>query len=127
MNTNVRANVCASMIATALLSGVAGATPSHAQGSTVVPGVSDQTPQLSAAQRSSIYVAVSQEKSKVRVPIAFDPTVGTKVPPSIALYALPVNTLIEIPSIRAYQYTIVHDQIVLVDPTTLQIVDVIKP
>ena len=99
---------------------------SYAQDSATKPGVADQAPELSAAQRSAVYSAVAQEKSKVRPPLAFNLAIGVKVPPSIALYPLPDRTLSEIPAIRSYQYTIVQDQVVLVDPTTLQVVDIIR-
>src|SRR5262249_5183062 len=97
-----------------------------AQGDAIQPGVAAAPPSLSAAQRSEIFNAVSREKSKVTPPPAFNPAVGVKVPPSIALYTLPDSALANIPSMRAYQYTVVKDQVVLVDPTTLQVVDIIR-
>jgi hypothetical protein len=110
------------------LPAVFGTVGMHAYGQdgSTTPGVADRAPPLSTTQRSAIYSAVSQEKAKVKLSLAFNPVVGAKVPPSIALYTLPVSTLVDIPSIRSYQYTVVHDQVVLVDPTTLQVVDIIR-
>src|SRR5262249_32722194 len=120
------------LIVVGLLVGLAGAGTNGvaqdlAQDSATKPGVADSAPALSTAQRSAIYSAIAEVKSKVRPPLAFDLAIGVKVPPSIALYPLPDRTLSEIPAIRSYQYTIVQDQVVLVDPTTLQVVDIIKP
>jgi hypothetical protein len=124
----VRSNLHRGFTALALLTGAnAVCIQAYGQTDTAHPGVADQAPQLSAAQRAAIYSAVDQEKSKVRPPLAFSPMIGAKVPPSIALYALPDSTLTDIPSIRQYQYTVVQNQVVLVDPTTLQVVDIIKP
>lgn len=101
--------------------------PAFGQDGTVPPGVAAPPPTLSAAQRAAIFAAVNKEKSKVTPPLAFNPAIGAKVPPSIALYPMPDSTLAEIPSIRPYQYTVIKDQVVLVDPTTLQVVDIIRP
>ena len=122
MRSYLRLFIGLALLAAAALAGMR----AHGQDSTSKPGVADQAPMLSAAQRSAIYTAVNQEKSKVRPPLAFNPAIGAKVPASIALYALPERMLSEIPAIRAYQYTIVQDQVVLVDPTTLQVVDIIR-
>jgi hypothetical protein len=82
---------------------------------------------LSPAQRVAIFDAVTRDKGKVRPP-AVNPgvSVGVQMPPSIELYMLPDNVLAEVPSAGLYQYTIVQDQVVIVDPTTMKVVDVIK-
>ena len=100
--------------------------PAFGQDNTASPGIAAPPPTLSAAQRAAIFAAVSKEKSKVTPPLAFNPAVGTKVPPSIALYPMPDSTLADIPAIRPYQYTVIKDEVILVDPTTLQVVDIIR-
>jgi hypothetical protein len=101
-------------------------TQTSAQGSVTPPGVTVDAPQLTPSQRSAIYSAVAKENSKATPPVAFNPVVGAKVPPSIALSALPDSALAEIPAIRSYQYTVVKNDVVLVDPTTLQVIDIIR-
>jgi hypothetical protein len=115
-------------LALTLLAGVTIAgMPAFGQDNAISPGVAAPPPTLSATQRAAIFAAVSREKSKVTPPLAFNPAIGAKVPPSIALYPMPDSTLADIPSIRPYQYTVIKDQVVLVDPTTLQVVDIIRP
>jgi len=111
------------LLASATIAGV----PAFGQGNTVSPGLAAPPPTLSAAQRAEIFAAVSKEKSKITPPLAFSPAVGAKVPPSIALYPMPDSNLANIPAIRPYQYTVIKDEVVLVDPTTLQVVDIIRP
>jgi hypothetical protein len=82
--------------------------------------------QLTSAQKTLILDAVRQESSKVRPPISFPVTVGEMVPPSIELYILPDNALAEVPEAKAVKYTVVQNQVVLVDPTTLRIIDVLR-
>jgi hypothetical protein len=54
-------------------------------------------------------------------------SVGAQVPPSIELYYLPPAALSQAPEARALRYTTVQNQVVLVDPTNMRIVDVIRP
>ncbi len=53
--------------------------------------------------------------------------VGADVPPMIELYTLPDDTLARIPAIKPYEYTMVQNKVVLVDPTRMRVIDVIGP
>ena len=108
-------------------------TESPGMGSSVSPGTPSVTMsplpklQLSAAQKSAIFEAVNQEKSKVAPPETnFRVSMGSPVPPSIELYALPDGALSAAPAARAYKYIVVQNQIVLVDPTTMRVIDIIR-
>jgi hypothetical protein len=57
----------------------------------------------------------------------FHVTVGAPVPPTIELYPLPEGVLAEAPAARPYRYTMIANEVVLVDPATMRVVDVIKP
>ncbi len=48
------------------------------------------------------------------------------VPPSIELYMLPDNALAEVPEAKSVKYTVLQNQVVLVDPTNMRIVDVLR-
>ena len=82
--------------------------------------------ELTAAQRSAIYQAVSQDKGKV-APSRFPTTVGGEVPPMIELYMLPDDILANNPVTKLYKFTRVEDRVVLVDPTNMRVVAVIGP
>jgi len=82
--------------------------------------------QLDATQRAAIVTAVRD--GRIAPPgHSFNISVGAQVPPSIELNYLPVAALSQAPEARALKYTIVQNQIVLVDPTNMRIVDVIRP
>jgi hypothetical protein len=49
------------------------------------------------------------------------------VPPSIELYALPVAALSQAPEAWDLRYTMVQNQVVLVNPANMRVVDVIRP
>jgi Protein of unknown function (DUF1236) len=80
---------------------------------------------LDASQRAAIATAVRDTKTPPPGQ-HFDASVGAQVPPSIELYYLPVAALSQAPEVRALKYTMVQNQVVLVDPTNMRIVEVIR-
>jgi hypothetical protein len=82
---------------------------------------------LTPRQRDAIYQTVSREKDRVRTPPASTrAAVGAELPAWIELYTLPDEVGAEIPATKLYKYTIVQEQVVIVDPTTMKVVDVIR-
>jgi hypothetical protein len=82
--------------------------------------------ELTAAQRSAIYAAVSKDRSKMS-PQRFPTVIGAEVPPMINLYALPDDIVSGNPAAKIYEFTMVEDKVVLVDPTRMRVVDTIGP
>jgi hypothetical protein len=82
---------------------------------------------LTQAQKSAIYDAVSQQRvraSTAKIPLA----VGAPVPPSAALSDLPIEILSEQAAgenILVLKYAMVEDEVVVVDPIHMRVVDVI--
>ena len=81
---------------------------------------------LTDEQRNAIAVAVGKDNKVVTPPPSFVVQVGAPVPPAIELYLLPDIALAEIPAAKTVKYTVLNDQLVLVDPTTMRVVDVIE-
>jgi hypothetical protein len=81
---------------------------------------------LTDEQKNAIATAVRKENKAVTPPPSFVVSVGAPVPPAIELYLLPDSALAGIPAAKTVKYTVVQDQLVLVDPTTMRIVEVIK-
>jgi hypothetical protein len=96
------------------------------QSEAALPGLSAAPLELTAAQRSAIYHAVSGDKSKA-AKRQFPAVVGAEVPPMIELYSLPDDAVAGNPAAKYYQYTMVQDQVVLVDPTKMRVIGVIGP
>jgi Protein of unknown function (DUF1236) len=82
--------------------------------------------QLDAAQRAAIVYAVRDVRN-APPGHSFNMSIGAQVPPSIELYYLPIAALSQAPEVRALKYTMVQNQVVLVDPTNMRIVEVIRP
>jgi len=57
--------------------------------------------------------------------VPFSIKVGEAIPGTVHLYVLPVSIMEYAPQYRGYEYILVGDQVLIVDPRTLQIVAVI--
>jgi hypothetical protein len=87
---------------------------------------SDQTLVLTQAQRRAIYAAVS--RNQIKPPQQrFPAKIGAEVPPMIELRPLPDEAVADNPTAKFYEYTVMQDRVVLVDPTKMRVIDVIGP
>jgi Protein of unknown function (DUF1236) len=87
---------------------------------------SGQRVQLSEQQRTNVGQTLTREKQLNRVTnVNFSINVGTRVPRSVRLVALPASVIALVPAYRSYQYFAVDDRICIVDPATYEIVEVI--
>ena len=82
--------------------------------------------QLTPQQRTEIYQAVSKNQLRTPPPANTPVTVGAQIPPVTELYALPEAVTTDVPSAKFYRYTIAQNNVLIVDPTTLKVVDVIN-
>lgn len=82
---------------------------------------------LNAEQKTKIRETVIKAPNAPRVAsVNFSLSIGTAVPKTVRFAPLPV-TLIEIhPAWRGYEYFLVGDEIVVVDPRTMQIVAILQ-
>lgn len=82
---------------------------------------------LSGEQRTKIHQTIIKQGNAPRVSnVNFSISVGTTVPRSVRLVAVPA-AIIEIqPAWRGYEYFMVGDRVVIVDPNTMQIIAVIS-
>jgi len=110
----------------AFLSGVGGAGAQSALADEAVTPNSPMTPQpaLTAAQRSAVYNAVMRQRvrSSNRGIVAI---VGAPVPPSAVLSDLPGQAALGSGETDLLKYAMVADDVVLVDPIAMRVVDVI--
>ena len=77
--------------------------------------------QLTPAQRQTVYRTIVREKvAPSQATVEY--RVGTRIPASAQLYAVPQEVAVEVPAIRSYKYMVVNGRVVLVDPATSQVV-----
>ena len=91
-----------------------------------VPTAQTTPIELTPQQRSKLYQAIIAEKVKTPPPADAQITVGAQLPGSVELYLIPDPIVAEMPVTKQYKYTIWKDQVVLVDPTNLKVVEIVR-
>jgi uncharacterized protein DUF1236 len=82
--------------------------------------------QLSEDQRSQMKTIIGREHGpRLGSNVNFDVTVGTRIPRNVHVVVLPEEIVRIVPEYRGYEYFLVGDEIVIVDPRTLEIVAII--
>jgi hypothetical protein len=87
------------------------------------PQTGKQVLQLSAAQKETVFTLIRQTGVAVKPPPRdIRVVIGAQVPAPTELYSLPHAAADKVPTARPYEYTIVNDTMVLVDPVSRKIV-----
>jgi hypothetical protein len=81
---------------------------------------------LSTEQRTRITTVIRDQHVAPVNNINFSIAVGTRVPRDVSFHPLPVEVVTLYPEWRGYEFFLVRDQIVVVDPRTLEIVAVLE-
>jgi hypothetical protein len=82
--------------------------------------------QLSQEQRTRIHSTIIKSRPNRVTNVNFNISVGTKVPRTVRLVALPPTIIEIVPEYRGYLYFVYEDEIVIVEPSTMEIVAVIE-
>ena len=88
-------------------------------------GAAAGSAKLSSEQRTKITSIIREHKvepTKLNVSVS----VGTRVPTSVHLYPLPVQVIEIYPEWRGFNYVLVGDQIVVINPRTHEIVAILE-
>jgi hypothetical protein len=121
--------LCQAAIVLLLLSG--SAVPAAAQATPAHPGA-EMNPaavpslKLTAAQKQTIYSSISSQKQRETAPPTFHAAVGVVVPSSVDLQPLPKTIVELIPELKDYEYAMVTNQVLLVDPKSKQVIEIIN-
>jgi hypothetical protein len=100
-------------------------TTEQNRSTTTGQGAAAGSAKLSTEQRTKITSIIKQRKvepTKLSVSVS----VGTRVPASVHLYPLPVEVVAVYPAWRGYEYILVGDQIVVINPRSHEIVAIIE-
>jgi len=79
---------------------------------------------ISAEQEKELYTALLQARIPNPPPASFNASVGMEVPAGVELYPMPGE--IRIDPVRRYRFTVMLDEVVLVDPATRKVVLVLR-
>ena len=93
--------------------------------STTGQGAAAVSAKLSTEQRSKITTIIRQQKVEP-AHLNISVRVGTRVPESVRFYPLPVEVVAIYPEWRGYDYILVGDEIVVIDPRSHEIVAILE-
>jgi hypothetical protein len=93
--------------------------------STTTTGQAGAGAKLSTEQRSKITTVIKSQHVQPVTNVNFSVSVGTRVPRNVGFHPLPAEIVTIYPEWRGYEFFLVNNQIVVVNPRTLEIVDVI--
>jgi hypothetical protein len=80
---------------------------------------------LSSEQRTKITTVIKEQHVAPVTHVNFSISVGTRVPRDVSFHPLPAEIVTIYPDWRGYEFILVNDQIVVVNPQTFEIVAVI--
>ena len=80
---------------------------------------------LTSEQRSKISTNIRQTNVKRETNVNFNISVGTTVPRTVTLHALPPTVVEVYPQWRGYRFVLVEDEIIIIEPSSYRIVAVI--
>ena len=98
-----------------------GATESRSQ----TTGQAGAGAKLSSEQRTKITTVIRDQHVAPVTNVNFSISVGTRVPRDVSFHPLPTEIVTIYPDWRGYEFILVRDQIVVVDPRTFEIVAVL--
>jgi hypothetical protein len=89
-------------------------------------GAGGKSVQLSDSQRTQIKSVIGRGGNVARVnSVNFNITVGTAVPRDVHFVVLPADVVTIVPEYQGFDYIIVGDQLLIIDPVTLEIVAIL--
>ncbi|MDB5655848.1 MAG: hypothetical protein JWQ94_3461 [Tardiphaga sp.] len=80
---------------------------------------------LSTEQRTKISTTIKQQNIKPVTNVNFNVSVGTRVPRDVGFHPLPAEIITVYPDWRGYEFFLVNNDIIVVNPRTLEIVAVL--
>jgi hypothetical protein len=97
----------------------------EAKPDTTGQGAAAGSAKLSTEQRTTVRSAIQKQNARPLSNVNFSISIGTRVPRDVRFYRVPTQLVAFYPSWRGYDYFLVGDQIVVVNPRTHQIVAVL--
>lgn len=81
---------------------------------------------LSTEQRTKITTVIREQRVQPEANVSFNISVGTRVPRTVHFHPLPTEIVTVYPDWRGYEFFLVRDQIIVVNPRTFEIVAVLE-
>ena len=106
--------------------GVASAAGNHAMSNTATHTMAKYSLSLTSAQERTAWKDISRQASSQMAPSGFTPTIGATVPTDISLKPVPAKVASQVSTLRPYDYALLQDRLLIVNPSDKKVVDVIN-
>lgn len=103
-----------------------GSDTMHSQSRSQTTGQAGAGAKLSTEQRTKITSVIRNQHIQPETNVTFNVSVGTRVPKTVHFHPLPSEIVTIYPDWRGYEFFMVREQIVVVNPRTLEIVAVLE-
>lgn len=100
-------------------------TKSGGERSQTTTGQAGAGAKLSTEQRTKITTVIRNEHVAPVTNVNFSISVGTRIPRDVSYHVLPTEVVTVYPEWRGYNYVLVRDQILVIDPRTFEIVAIL--
>lgn len=109
--------------------GVASAADTPAMSKTSTPpamqSMAKDSLSLTPSQEKTAWTDFSKQASSQTAPTNFTATIGATIPGDIALRSVPAKVAARVSSLKPYDYALLQDKLLIVNPGDKKIVDVI--
>jgi hypothetical protein len=108
---------------------VPAAAESPAPSNTVAGEVPPKPPlKLTDEQKNKVAQAINGQDTLAKLPAGFAPAIGARAPSEDAVpeYPLPRPLVYEVPVLKQYYYVQLADQVLIVDPMTKTVAEIVK-
>lgn len=116
----------ATIVALASGVGMASAAGNHTMSNTSTQMVAKDSLSLTSAQERTAWKGISRQANSQTAPSGFSPTIGATVPTDISLKPVPAKVASRVSSLRPYDYALLQNRLLIVNPSDKKVVDVIS-
>jgi hypothetical protein len=116
--------------------GIASAADMHAKSNTMSKTTMSKTPAtqsmakdnltLTRSQQRTAWRDLSKQASNQTAPSNFTASVGATIPGDVTIKAVPAKVAARVSSLKPYDFALLNDKLVIVNPNDKKVVDVIK-
>lgn len=93
--------------------------------STTTTGQAGAGAKLTTEQRTKVTTVIKQQNIKPVTNVNFNISIGTRVPRDVQFHPLPAEIVTVYPDWRGYDFILVNDQIIVINPSSYEIIAVI--
>ena len=106
--------------------GTASAAGNHAMSNSSRTAMAKDSLSLTSAQERTAWKDISRQASSQMAPSGFSPTIGATVPTEISIKPVPAKVVSQVSTLRPYDYALLQDKLLIVNPSDKKVVDVIN-